>query len=800
MAERRADEQVDALVVGSGFGGAVSAYRLAEAGESVVLMERGRPYPPGTFARTPSEFSGNFWSPADGLYGLFETWSFRGLEGVVSSGLGGGSLIYANVLLRKDAEWFVHDSPLPGGGYENWPISRDDLDPYYDSVERMLGANPYPYTDTSKTVAFEEAAQRAGLRTFRPPIAVSFAPEREGRPSIGLIPPSPYGNIHGSERFTCMLCGECDIGCNYGAKNTLDHTYLSAAAHRGADIRTLHEVKGFRRVDGLWEVRYRTHDPATSTSEDRLIRATKLILAAGTFGSTYLLLKNRASIPGLSTAIGTRFCGNGDLLGFLFNARESIERTARKRSLVSSRGPVITSSVRVGDRLDGDDSDAKGRGYYVQDAGYPGFLNWLMELSQLRSVISRSTRVAARMVAARLFGEARSNVSRDLAAAIGKVSLSSSSMPVLGMGRDLPDGMMYLEEEGRLQIDWTTATSIEYFDHMRATMARIADQLGADYADNPLWWAKRVITVHPLGGAPMGRHPYEGVVDAWGRVFGADDLWVLDGSVMPGPVGPNPALTIAAFADRAVEHLLENPAPRRPSPARRTAPPERIPMMDAAPAPDPDRTTVRFTEQMKGFVKLDAGDPRDAYEDARLLDEKFMFELTIETDDIDAFVSDPAHPGTASGYVEADILGGRVPVERGWFNLFVQPGNTAERRMIYRLWLTPDSGAPFTLLGFKDVHDDPGFDLWEDTTTLYVQLLSGHVPPPESGELGMLLPADDPQVAGAGVLRIKPLDFAQQLTTFRTTGPNGGEAVGAFGRLFLGQLWNTYARLAARED
>ena len=95
-----------------------------------------------------------------------------------------------------------------------------------------------------------------------------------------------------------MLCGECDIGCNYGSKNTLDHTYLSAAAHAGADIRTLHEVKGFHRVDGAWEVRYRVHDPAAGTSEDRVILATKLILAAGTFGSTYLLLKNRASIPG----------------------------------------------------------------------------------------------------------------------------------------------------------------------------------------------------------------------------------------------------------------------------------------------------------------------------------------------------------------------------------------------------------------------------------------------------------------------------------------------------------------------
>ena len=793
------EESVDVLVVGSGFGGSVSAYRLAKAGQSVVLMERGRPYPPGGFARTPSEFSENFWSPSDALYGLFETWSFRGLEGVVASGLGGGSLIYANVLLRKDPEWFVHDSPLPGGGYENWPISREDLDPHYDSVEKMMGAVPYPYTDTSKTVAFEEAAHRAGLHTVRPPLAVSFAPEREGRPSIGLVPAPAYGNIHGSERFTCMLCGECDIGCNYGSKNTLDHTYLSAAAHAGADIRTLHEVRGFHRVDGAWEVRYRVHDPVAGTSEDRVILATKLILAAGTFGSTYLLLKNRASIPGLSTAIGTRFCGNGDLLGFLFNARESIERTAKARSLVSSRGPVITSAVRVGDRLDGDDSDAEGRGYYVQDAGYPGFLNWLMELSQLRSVLSRSSRVAVRMLASRLFGEARSNVSRDLASAIGKVSLSSSSMPVLGMGRDLPDGMMYLEG-GRLQIDWTTATSIDYFDHMRATMARIAVELGAEYADNPLWWAKRVITVHPLGGAPMGRHPHEGVVDQWGKVFGCDDLWVLDGSVMPGPTGPNPSLTIAAFADRAIEHQLETPRPRRTRAPKRSPRPERTLPMDAAAPADPNATTVRFTEQMKGFVKLDASDPRDAYEDARILDEKFMFELTIETSDIDRFVSDPAHAGSASGFVDADIFGGPVPVQRGWFNLFVQPGNNSERRMIYRLWLTLDSGAPFTVLGFKDVHDDPGFDLWDDTTTLYVQLLTGHVPPPESGELGELNPVGDAGVAGAGVLRIKPLDFAKQMTTFRTTGPGGAAAVTAFGRLFLGQLWDTYAALAPREE
>lgn len=166
MSESQAAEAVDALVVGSGFGASVGAYRLAEAGKSVVVMERGRAYGPGDFARSPSEMTRNFWDPSERLYGLFDAWTFRGLEGIVSSGLGGGSLIYANVLLRKDENWFVHDAPLPGGGYESWPFSRADLDQHYDAVEKMMQVSAYPYDDTPKTQAFRHDDRdqfRAGL-------------------------------------------------------------------------------------------------------------------------------------------------------------------------------------------------------------------------------------------------------------------------------------------------------------------------------------------------------------------------------------------------------------------------------------------------------------------------------------------------------------------------------------------------------------------------------------------------------------------------------------------------------------
>src|SRR5262245_16261248 len=151
------EERVDAVVVGSGFGGSVVAQRLAGEGLAVLVLERGRAYPPGSCPRRPREMRDNFWDPSEGMHGMFDVWSFRHIEALVASGLGGGSLIYANVLIRKDERWFVHDGG-PGEGYEDWPVSRAELEPHYERVEPMLGGRPYPledpaYADTQKTLA-----------------------------------------------------------------------------------------------------------------------------------------------------------------------------------------------------------------------------------------------------------------------------------------------------------------------------------------------------------------------------------------------------------------------------------------------------------------------------------------------------------------------------------------------------------------------------------------------------------------------------------------------------------------------
>lgn len=776
-------EHFGVVVVGSGFGGSVSAYRLADAGEQVCVLERGKPYAPGDFPRSPREMSQNFWDPSRGLHGMFDVWSFRGIDAVVSSGLGGGSLIYANVLLRKDERWFVHEQPL-GDGYEHWPITRSDLEPHYDRVEAMLDAQRYPlgrepYADTAKTLAMREAAERLGLDWQLPNLAVSFA--GDGAHPGDPLPEGPYPNLHGRGRSTCRLVGECDIGCNVGAKNTLDHTYLSAAAARGAQLRTGCEVRRFAPLPGGgFRIDYVEHDPAgegepkaTRKLPLRTITADRLILAAGALGTPYLLLRNRDALPGLGPALGTRFCGNGDLLGFMMGARVP---DGTPRVLDPGRGPVITSTMRVPDETDG----GAGRGYYLQDAGYPEFVNWLLEASQAPGTVRRALRFALHRLWATLSRAPRSDIGAVLSDLLGDADLSSSSMPLLGMGRDVPDGVMRLRKN-YLNVDWTTATSQSYFDAVRATMHDIAEVLGGTLRDNPTYRLKRVVTVHPLGGAPMGRHVGEGVVDAYGESFAYPGLFVADGAAMPGPVGPNPALTIAAFADRMAERIIERGEPTARVSAEPHPPREESPMTTAA-----TPTSLAFTEDMKGFATPGATDHQAGFDAGKRQGHECMFHLTIRIADVAAFLQDPTYEASAEGWVEFAPLGGRLPVVRGAFNLFVEEDDPTRRRMLYRLFLAGPDGEPLTLTGYKDIHDDPGFDVWKDTSTLYTQLRRGHGGPHEE---------DDAEILASGVLHILKLDFARQLTTFRTEGPTAqarARAMADFGRLFLGELWQLY--------
>jgi cholesterol oxidase len=578
------EDDFDAVVIGSGFGGSVAAWRLKQScpGKRVLVLERGMPYPPGSFARSPHQTRANFWDPSGWLYGLFEVWSFDHCKAIVSSGLGGGSLIYANVMLEKPRPSFAADAANDGRQWP-WPVGDaqfGELGEAYEMVKRDLGAGPLPqaYVDAPpeataavpKTRQFLDAAAAAGLdQPQRAPIAVTFA-------GPGEEPGAPFGdpsqNLHGRRRHTCTLVGECDLGCNEGAKNTLDYTYLSRFKSAGGEIRTCCEAFSVSRTEMGYAVRYRQHLVARarvekrasadgndtdgelldrSRDEARQVNADVVVLAGGTFGSSRLLLASQTGLPHMNTRnLGRRFSSNGDLLTV---ARGCIDgETDQQRELSPSRGPVITAYAT---------RKVKGEELWMQDAGGPMLSEWGWQLSEAVGDALAMSDTLWRG----LRGRWRGRVSRDIARLLGSTRASSAMLPMLTMGRDRPGGRLRLDGQG-LALDWDpSAASRGYFDRADETAASVAKALGGSLA--PRWLRRRArgVTVHPLGGCPMAADPEDGVVDSDGQVFGCPGLFVADGSVMPGPVGPNPSLTIAALADHIARAAARRLGPDDPA-------------------------------------------------------------------------------------------------------------------------------------------------------------------------------------------------------------------------------------------
>jgi cholesterol oxidase len=554
----------DAIVIGSGFGGSVVTDRLAEAGMRVCLLERGRAYPPGSFPRTPRELSRSFWDPSEGHYGMYNVWSFDKLGALVCSGLGGGSLIYANILLRKDPETFVRDEN------ESWPIGYDDLEEHYERMEQRLNAQRFPlehepYSRVPKVFAMKDAAQGldarlgiSGVTWEAPPQAITFSNPGED-PRIGVeikdAPPSVHEAPH--PRLTCVLTGECDLGCNYGSKNTVDLMFLGTAKQNGAEIRTSCEVKRVAEATGGgYDVTVVDHTelakeglPRRDPPEETL-RAPRVVFSAGTLGSNFLLLKSQPALPKLNhDLLGARFSTNGDLLTFLVRAGT---REQPGRVLEASYGPLITSAIRV------PPEPGRRRGHYIEDAGYPYLMSWLVQLTTLPGMTRTLFRRRWRTLVRRLSGRgADTDLGAEFAELFGDVALASSSMPMLGMGRDFPNGRLLLDAQGRLTTTWTPDGSKPYFDEIERTARAIAAELRGEFRDSRIRGVSKLVTVHGLGGCSMGRNPDEGFVNEYGEVFGYEGgLYVADGSVMPGPIGPNPSLTIAAVADRIAGRIL----------------------------------------------------------------------------------------------------------------------------------------------------------------------------------------------------------------------------------------------------
>ncbi len=535
----------DYVVVGSGFGGAVSAMRLAEKGYSVLVIEQGRRFRDQDFPKSNLRFWKYLWMPALRCFGILQVSLLRGVMVLHGTGVGGGSLGYANVLESPDDRTFdmpVWNEPVP------WKAR---LAPHFHEARRMLGAAVNPRLWPADSALREIAAERQLESTFRPTeVGVYFGAE-------GQQVPDPYFGGSGPNRSGCTHCGGCMVGCRHNAKNTLPKNYLYFAEQHGAKILAESHVTLIRpietrepgdpRTPELHGVRYEVTLRSSTALFRRpasTARARNVVVSAGVLGTLELLLTCRdeaGTLPRLSPRLGERVRTNSEaLLG-------SISRTSR---VDYSEGISITSIV---------DADAVTR---IEPVRYPSGSDLMRMLGA--PLISNAGSIAARLVEALIwvirhpvdFMQAALRPGWARRTTILLVMQNVDNRMALRLGRSLltlwrkrlvadPDR----EHEIRARVDAGHDVTRAF---SRKTGGVPMGSLGENLLNYPT-------TAHILGGCPIGRSAEDGVVGESLEVHNYPGLFVVDGSVMPGNPGVNPSLTIAALAEYAMSQIPARP-------------------------------------------------------------------------------------------------------------------------------------------------------------------------------------------------------------------------------------------------
>jgi cholesterol oxidase len=518
-------ERYDWIVIGSGFGGSVSALRLAEKGYRVLVLEKGRRFAPGDFAKSNMELSRWLWSPKLGMRGIYQMTFMRHVTILHGVGVGGGSLVYANTLPRPKRPFFVAKSWAHLADWET------ELSPHYDTALKMLGATRYP-GETEADRILKQIAVDLGRPEHHHPtdVAVFF-----GAPGVEVD--DPYFGGKGPKRVGCTECGACMTGCRVGAKNTLDKNYLYLAEQLGVRVLPETEVSAVR-PQSRGGYRVETHS-AYHAGERNAFVAERVVFAGGVMGTIPLLLAMRddpKGLPRLSARLGRSVRTNNESLTAVTNPRSPHD---------FSRGVAITSILHT-------DSES-----HIEPVRYGAGSNFFRKLvfphstattlgGRLRAVLAAYAKNPGDWLRGWFAGE-----STKSAILLYMRTLDESLSLKLAKG---PFGTRLLNTE----LDDPKSAPKANLPEAMALAQRFAEKMdgviSSMFSESLLG---KPTTAHILGGACMGKDASEGVIDAQHQVFGYPGLFVVDGSAVSANPGVNPSLTITALAERAMSLVPE---------------------------------------------------------------------------------------------------------------------------------------------------------------------------------------------------------------------------------------------------
>ncbi len=517
----------DFAIIGSGFGGSVSALRLAEKGYRVVVIEQGRRFTTETLPKSTWNLWRYLWAPSLGMHGIFALTALKDAVIFHGAGVGGGSLVYANTHLEPLETFFT--DPL-WADLADW---KAELAPFYAEARRMLGTTEAPAIFESDEALRDVLGELGTGGSFkRHSVGIYF-----GRP--GEAAPDPYFGGQGPERVGCTFCGSCMVGCRVGAKNTLDRNYLYLAEKLGATVlpeTRVVDVRPIGAADGSDGYEVRTRGTRTWLGRRRTIRAARVVFSAGVLGTVKLLAecRDRGSLPRVSDALGTYVRTNSESIQGISRARRNVSRGIAISSGGFTPDGTHIEMVRYGESADAMSALAT---VHVPGGELP------RQVYFLGALLKRPVQALRQLVWP--WGWSRS------AAIVLAMQALDNSMRLRLVRR------WYAPWSRKLQSDWGDhQPPPRYLPEAHEVTRRIAERLGGEPGSVlPEVVLDTTTTAHILGGCPMGADASRGVIDRENRVFGYEGLYVVDASMIGANLGVNPSLTITAMAERAMSFV-----------------------------------------------------------------------------------------------------------------------------------------------------------------------------------------------------------------------------------------------------